>query len=122
MTATDLSHVASPRECDTRQTRCLDATEGATGNATTRAQRPSIRQLARDTLVRHGRDKELERRATALRQAIDRCCDARGDDDVNRAALIQECSQLPPDGQADMLEHFQLEAIRFRPKTRAGDP
>ena len=117
-----LSHVASPRECDTRQTRCLDATEDATGNATTGWQPPSIRQLARDTLVRQGRDKELERRATALRQAIDRCCDARGDDAANRVGLIQECSQLPLDGQADMLEHFQREAIRFRPKARAGDP
>jgi hypothetical protein len=71
--------------------------------------------------MRHGRDKELERRATALRQAIDRCCDARGDDELNRAGLIRECGELPPDGQADMLEHFQREAIRFRSKAAAGD-
>jgi hypothetical protein len=71
--------------------------------------------------MQHGRDKELERRATALRQAIDRCCDARGDDDDNRAGLIRECSELPPDGQADMLEHYEREAIRWRPKARAGD-
>ena len=121
MSATDLSHVASPRECDTRQTRSLDATDSATGNATTGAQPPSIRQLARDTLMRQGRDKELERRATALRQAIDSCCDARGDDELNRAGLIRECGELTPDGQADMLEHFQREAIRLRSKAAAGD-
>jgi hypothetical protein len=34
MTTTDLSHVASPRKCDTRHTRSLDATEGATSSAT----------------------------------------------------------------------------------------
>jgi len=67
--------------------------------------------------VRHGRDKTVESRATALRQSIERCCDARGDDDENRAALIRECGELPPDAQADMLEHFQREAIRFGPKT-----
>ncbi len=116
MTATNLSHVASPRECDTRQPNRPSATGGATVHATTPRQRPSIRDLARDTLVRHGRDKEVERRATALRQAINGCCDARGDDDENRAALIRECGALPPDAQADMLEHFQREAIRFRPK------
>ena len=49
-------------------------------------------------------------------KASTRCCDARGDDDENRAALIRECGALPPDAQADMLEHFQREAIRFRPK------
>ena len=122
MTDAKLSHVASPRGCDTRQTRSLHATRAATGIATTTACPASIRQLARDTLMRHGRDKELERRATALRHAIDRCCDARGDDELNRVGLIKECSQLPPDGQADMLEHFERELIRFRPKTRAGDP
>ena len=62
------------------------------------------------------RDKEVERRATALRQGIERCCDARGDDDENRAALIRECGELSPDAQADMLDHFQREANRFGPK------
>ena len=116
MTATNLSHVASPRECDTRQPNRPGATKGATVRATSPGGRPSIRDLARDTLLRHGCDKEGERRATALRQSIDRCCDARGDDDENRAALICECSALPPDAQADMVEHFQREAIRFGPK------
>ena len=110
-----VSHVASPRECDTRQTRSVDATQRATSTATTTAPPPSIRVLARDALLRHGRDKEVERRATALRQSIERCCDARGDDGENRAALIRECGELPPDAQADLLEHFQREAIRFGP-------
>ena len=109
-----VSHVASPRECDTRQPDRPNATSAATVHATTPRGRPSIRDLARDTLLRHGCDKEGERRATALRQCIERCCDARGDDDENRTALIRECGALPPDAQADMLEHFQLEAIRFR--------
>ena len=117
MTATNLSNVASPRECDTRQTRPLDATQRATGIATTTVRPASIRVLARDTLLRHGRDKEVERRATALRQAIDRCCDIRGDDDANRLALIEECLQLNPVGQVDITEHFEQEARRWeRPK------
>ena len=115
----EVSHVASPRECDARQLDQQTATNGATVDATTRHGRPSIRDLARDTLVRHGRDKEAERRATALRQSIERCCDARGDDDENRAALIRECGELLPDAQLDMLEHFQGEAIRFG--ARRGD-
>jgi hypothetical protein len=121
MTATNLSHVASPRECDTRQTHSPHATPDATSLATTTAQPASIRALARDTLLRHGRDKELERRATALRQAINRCCDVRGDDHENRAALIRECCTLPPDGQADMTEHFEREAIRFGIRSGVGD-
>ena len=111
-----VSHVASPRECDTRHLYRQTATNGATAHATTPHGRPSIRDLARDTLLRHQRDKDVQRRATALRQSIERCCDARGDDDENRAVLIRECGELPPDAQADMLEHFQREAIRFGAK------
>lgn len=107
-----LSHVASPRQCGTRHVPPPCATPDATSHATTTAQPASIRALARDTLLRQGRDKELERRATAMRQAINRCCDARGDDDENRAGLIRECCALPPDGQMDMLEHFEREASR----------
>ena len=111
-----VSHVASPRECDTRQADRPSATTGVTVDATTPRGRPSIRDLARDTLLRHRRDKDVERRATALRKSIERCCNARGDDDENRAVLIRECGELPPDAQADMLEHFQREAIRFGAK------
>jgi hypothetical protein len=108
-----LSHVASPRECDTRHTVPPVATSRATAAATTPRKPASVRDLARDTLARQQRDKGPEWHATRLRQAIDRCCDARGDDDGNRAALIEECAQLPPAGQDDMREHFEQQAERW---------
>lgn len=52
----------------------------------------------------------------ALADAIDRCCDARGDDDRNRQALHRECMGLSAHGQADMLAHFTLEAARWAAK------
>jgi hypothetical protein len=51
--------------------------------------------------------------AAALAAAINRACDARGDSDANRAGLLAECAALPPEGQADMLAHFTLEAARW---------
>lgn len=51
--------------------------------------------------------------AEALAAAINRACDARGDDDANRAGLLAECAALPLDGQADMLAHFTIEAARW---------
>ena len=48
----------------------------------------------------------------ALAAAINRACDVRGDDAVNRAGLLAECAALPTEGQADMLAHFTLEAVR----------
>lgn len=116
----ELSHVAPPRECDTRQTTTLSATGYATLHATSPGRPRSIRDLARDTLVRHRRDKEVARRATSLRQSIDRCCDARGDDDANRRALIEECLRLPFEVQADLAEHFEQEANRYA--TPSGNP
>ena len=111
-----LSHVALPRECDTRQTPAGSAT-GAIGcetvNATTPRKPASMRDLARDTLMRQQRDNVVARLATGLRDSINRCCDARGDDARNRAALIAECMRLLPSGQADMKEHFEQEAARW---------
>ena len=49
----------------------------------------------------------------ALIAAVNRCCDARGDDDCNRAALVADCKRLAPHEQADMREHFDAEAKRF---------
>lgn len=49
----------------------------------------------------------------ALMQAIHRCCDARGDDDGNRAALILECMALAAWEQRELVEHFNAEADRF---------
>ena len=51
--------------------------------------------------------------ATALAAAIHRACDARGDDDANRTALLVECATLGSAGQADMLDHFIREAVRW---------
>ena len=113
MSSLQLSHVASPRECDVRQIRIPDATPAATKDATTVPSGPSVRALARDRLLRHESDKAPLSVATQLRRAIDRCCNARGDDDVNRAALISESSALPVDGQRDMQQHFDQEAERW---------
>lgn len=57
-----------------------------------------------------------------MASAINRCCNARGDDDANRAALIAECSALDAAGQADMLEHFNAEAERWERACRGGRP
>lgn len=57
--------------------------------------------------------------ALDLIAAVNRCCDARGDDDGNRAALFADCKRLTPHEQADMLEHFDGETRRF---TRQSDP
>ena len=54
--------------------------------------------------------------------AITRCCNARGDNDANGAALIAECSALDATGQADMLEHFHVEADRWERACRGGRP
>ena len=49
----------------------------------------------------------------ALIDAINRCCDARGDDDRNREALIAEAASLTARNQADMREHFEQEAATW---------
>ncbi len=49
----------------------------------------------------------------ALVDAINRCCDARGDDDQNRAALIVESAQFAPHEQIDLCDHFDREAAAW---------
>ena len=49
----------------------------------------------------------------ALIDAINRCCDARGDDDSNRMALVAEAASLTARNQADMREHFEQEAATW---------
>lgn len=49
----------------------------------------------------------------ALIHAINRCCDARGDDDSNREALIAEAASLTAREQIDMHEHFEQEATSW---------
>ncbi|MBL8348887.1 MAG: hypothetical protein JNL87_01110 [Burkholderiaceae bacterium] len=58
----------------------------------------------------------------ALVKAINACCDARGDDDNNRAGLITECTALDAAGQADMREHFETEALIWQRAARGGRP
>jgi hypothetical protein len=42
--------------------------------------------------------------------SINRACALRGDAEANRRALIAECTQLPPNKQTDLVEHFDQEA------------
>ena len=112
-----LSRVASPRECDMRQLSA-DATHSATDDAKSAALPGSLRELARDTLMRHQRDKVVARATLTLVVSINRCCDARGDDNANRVALIAECEPLPPAQQAEWREHFDTVADRYEAANR----
>ena len=74
-------------------------------------QGPAISQLA--TLARvASKTGTAQSLADALADAINRACDVRGDSDANRAGLLAECAALSPEGQADMLAHFTVEAAR----------
>jgi hypothetical protein len=55
----------------------------------------------------------LEPLTAQLIEAVNRACDARGDDDAHRAALIEECTAQPLAMQADLLAHFVIEAARW---------
>jgi len=50
--------------------------------------------------------RAAEELATSLIASINRCCDARGDDDHNRANLIHESGNFSPHQMADLIEHF----------------
>ena len=97
----------------------IDAVDGgirvAPASALTDAQRQAIRTHKPQLLVL------LTRPAPAgLVMAINRCCDARGDDDRNRAALIAECADLTPAEQTDMRDHFEAEAAIWQRAARGG--
>ena len=55
----------------------------------------------------------VEPLAEALIDAINRACDARGDDDEHRVALTEECLTQPAEMQTDLLAHFLAEAARW---------
>jgi hypothetical protein len=74
----------------------------------------SFRSAPTVGLLRASRQTALD-----LIAAVNRCCDVRGDDDGNRAALIADCKLLAPHEQADMLEHFDGETRRY---TRQSGP
>lgn len=48
-----------------------------------------------------------------LAAAIHRCCDVRGDDVHNSELLVTESLALPARDQADLLGHFEAEALRW---------
>lgn len=54
--------------------------------------------------------REAERVTADLIASINACCDARGDTDRNRAALLSEIGDFTPDHQRDLIEHFTGEA------------
>lgn len=58
----------------------------------------------------------------SLVAAANRCCDASGEDDANRAALIAECGQLEPHEQEDMRDHFYSEAATWDRANRGIAP
>ena len=66
--------------------------------------------------------REAERGAADLIASIGHCCDVRGDDDRNRAALIVESALLVPHEQADMLAHFEAETTRWQQANRGKQP
>lgn len=125
-TATQLHH-ASPRDCS-----MSSATAAATGLQLPSCTTPEIARLdatrkfhaepmagvelhvARTTPHNMQPGSQTRHRlAAALAAAINRTCDARGDDGRNRAGLLTECAQLTPEAQADLLAHFTIEAARW---------
>ena len=57
--------------------------------------------------------REAERVTADLIASINRCCDARGDTERNRAGLLSEIGDFDQRLQADLVEHFDGEADRF---------
>ena len=94
--------------------QCLIVTPAS---ALTGALRDLIRQ-SKAELLDSVRDAEMQ--TTLLIEVIRRCCDARGDDDANRAALIAECAPLPPAQQAGWREHFDTVADRYEAANRGA--
>ena len=52
-----------------------------------------------------------------LVDAINRCCDLRGDDDRNRDGLIAEAADYSVEAQRDLIEHFANETAIWRAAT-----
>ena len=66
--------------------------------------------------------REAERVTADLIDAIQRCCNIRGDTERNRAGLIAEAGDFTPDHQRDLIEHFTDEADRWHRATRGVQP
>ena len=70
---------------------------------------PGLTGTDRDSATFFGVDSQ----AAVLIESIHRCCDFRGDDDQNRAALIVESASCPPHLMADLIDHFEQQAREF---------
>jgi hypothetical protein len=64
-------------------------------------------------LVGSIQSNQLATRAV-LRELIERCCDVRGDDAANRAALLLDCESLDAAQRADLCRHFSEQAEVWR--------
>lgn len=51
--------------------------------------------------------------ASDLIEAAMKVCDQHGDGDAARQEMRQQCLELPPHLQADLLEHFQGKPVNF---------
>lgn len=51
--------------------------------------------------------------ATALIEAAMKVCDRHGDGEVARQEMRQQCLELPPNLQADLLEHFKGKPVNL---------
>lgn len=143
--ATEL-HVAPPSTRNTQLSSLSNATPGATGvqpcaanprrcwGTDTTGDATDAQQGVRTACnsgpklhVAHARECNTQlgaltahRLVPDLIAAIDRCCTARGDEDRNRLALIEECTALPSHFYADALAHFAAEAERYERANRGG--
>lgn len=74
----------------------------------------ALRNLIRQNKPRLIADvRNAEALSRDLIASINRCCDVRGDDDANRAALISESAQVELRLLADLREHFDQETVRL---------
>ena len=75
-----------------------------------RSHKPELWAAARDAEVTFAN----------LVDAINRCCDLRGDDDRNRDGLIAEAGAYSVEAQRDLTAHFANEAEIWRAATGAA--
>lgn len=69
-----------------------------------RAHKPELLEAARDADSTYAN----------LVNAINRCCDVRGDDDRNRDGLIAEAGDYSAKAQRDLIAHFNEQAAIWR--------
>jgi hypothetical protein len=143
--ATELQ-VASPKACNTQLSGVAGATDDATSVQQTAANphecwactathdatttQPEAEEACNsDEKLHVARTRECNtqlggltahRRLPDLIAAIGACCDARGDDNRNRAALIAEAGGLTPEHQVDATEHFNEQAAVWAAATGRG--